>query len=254
MYLYYSSGLRSQTACQVLVADLGRPWSLAAMWQRNHIICTVGRLTGNPRQSSDNLHCCMQHPLHAARHPPTKSAAASCPTGRSGLLLDSTAHCAQLFSSGPHVCRWQLGGSTACEPHTQLALSCAAVAPVCAGGSWVEAQPVNSTLSWRTALQPGTSCVQVAAGWKHSLGMANNGRVLAWGWGGAVGTSSGLLPSESEGGQLGTGSDFDAWEPVEVHNLAHGGDVLSNDEYRMRWRAVQVACGFQHSAAIVEVI
>ena len=68
-----------------------------------------------------------------------------------------------------------------------------------------------------------------------------------------MGTSSGLLPSESEGGQLGTGSDFDAWEPVEVPNLSHGGSMLQNNEHTMRWRAVQVTCGFQHSAAIVEL-
>ena len=68
-----------------------------------------------------------------------------------------------------------------------------------------------------------------------------------------MGTSSGLLPSESEGGQLGTGSDFDAWDPVDVSVLSHGGQVIGNSEHRMRWRAIQVACGFQHSAAIVEL-
>ena len=95
----------------------------------------------------------------------------------------------------------------------------------------------------------------MAAGWKHNLGLLGNGRLVAWGWGGAVGTSSSLYPSDSEGGQLGTGQDWDCWDPTAVPVLACGEQAWTNyEDGPQSWRATQISAGFQHSAAIVELV
>lgn len=62
------------------------------------------------------------------------------------------------------------------------------------------------------------------------------------------------------GGQLGLGSDFDYWAPAPVTHLATGpgggggvpqfGGGSDGDQL---WRVLQVSCGGNHTAIIVEV-
>ena len=54
---------------------------------------------------------------------------------------------------------------------------------------------------------------KLAAGWKHSAGIAN-GKLFAWGFGGSMGSYAD--EKMSSGGQLGLGNEFDFWEPHEV--------------------------------------
>lgn len=65
-----------------------------------------------------------------------------------------------------------------------------------------------------------TRLAQVAAGWKHSLGVGAGGRLWAWGWGGSQGSASAAFPGHaSEGGQLGVGDEFDYHRPTRVRAL-----------------------------------
>ena len=62
---------------------------------------------------------------------------------------------------------------------------------------------------------------------------------------------------QSSGGQLGLGSDTDRWEPATVTWLEDAeADMImqSTAEGREQWRALQVACGFNHTAAIIEML
>ncbi|CEF97508.1 Regulator of chromosome condensation, RCC1 [Ostreococcus tauri] len=77
---------------------------------------------------------------------------------------------------------------------------------------------------------------KLSAGWKHSAGVSNDGKLFAWGFGGSVGSHSD--EKLSSGGQLGLGNDFDYWEPTEVW--------LPGD-------AVGVSCGFNHTLALVRL-
>ncbi|KAG6549771.1 hypothetical protein Mapa_008752 [Marchantia paleacea] len=76
--------------------------------------------------------------------------------------------------------------------------------------------------------------VEVACGWKHSCALTDDGKLFAWGWGGAEGTYS--SDGSSGGGQLGLGNEFDFNEPTLV-------PVKS-------MKGVQISCGFNHTAAI----
>ena len=93
--------------------------------------------------------------------------------------------------------------------------------------------------------------VQVAAGWRHCAGVTREGQLYTWGWGGSVGSESGLFPGHtSSGGQLGHGNEFDYWKPTRVERLRLGdGGEISSD----RVRFLQVSCGANHTAAVVEM-
>ena len=82
------------------------------------------------------------------------------------------------------------------------------------------------------SLIPDVSLAQVSCGWKHSGGVSGSGSLFAWGWGGSMGEDMG-----SSGGQLGLDNEYDYWVPERVP-LDDG--VV----------AQQVACGWNHTAAI----
>ena len=98
--------------------------------------------------------------------------------------------------------------------------------------------------------------LQVSTGWKHSAAIGHSGELYAWGWGGSVGTATSFETGKSSGGQLGLGNEFDYWAPTQVTDLqtGSGGDEPVQQEpslSKMRWRALQVSCGFNHTAAVV---
>lgn len=135
---------------------------------------------------------------------------------------------------------------------------------------------------------PGLQAEQVAAGWKHSAAVGPGGTLYTWGWGGSQGEekieATALLPLSplsslrcrqhslavlcgagtalsldaygSGGGQLGLGNENDYWEPAKVLrvNMGAGGDLpqLAANGHSL-WRALQVSCGLNHTAAIVEI-
>ena len=82
------------------------------------------------------------------------------------------------------------------------------------------------------SLLPDVSLAQVSCGWKHNAGVGQAGELFAWGWGGSQGEDTG-----SSGGQLGLGNEYDYWVPTRVP-LDDGVFVQ------------QVACGFNHTAAV----
>ncbi|WIA39600.1 hypothetical protein OEZ86_005684 [Tetradesmus obliquus] len=95
-----------------------------------------------------------------------------------------------------------------------------------------------------------------AAGWKHSAGVTSDGRLITWGWGGAVGSGGFLSPGADLGaGQLGHGDDSDQYDPKQVQRLQ-----ISRVRYRdlrqsvggAPWHALQVACARNHTAAVIE--
>ena len=60
------------------------------------------------------------------------------------------------------------------------------------------------------------------------------------------------------GGQLGLGNDFDYWAPAAVTHLAtvgggSGGVPQFGDKGRRLWRVLQVSCGMNHTAAVMEL-
>ncbi|KMZ63388.1 Regulator of chromosome condensation (RCC1) family protein [Zostera marina] len=81
-----------------------------------------------------------------------------------------------------------------------------------------------------------TSVSEVSCGWKHTAAICD-GKVFTWGWGGTNGSF--FEEEHSSGGQLGHGSDLDSFQPMMV-NLGRN------------YKALQVSCGFNHTAAIVE--
>ena len=97
--------------------------------------------------------------------------------------------------------------------------------------------------------------LQVACGWKHSLSLAaDTGQLFSWGWGGSVGASDALIRgSSSSGGQLGLGDEFDYWQPTHVSMLVDPHLELVGQVNASSWRATCIACGFNHSAAVVAV-
>jgi len=93
--------------------------------------------------------------------------------------------------------------------------------------------------------------VQVAAGWQHSAGVTRDGQLLTWGWGGSVGTESGLFPQHiSSGGQLGHDNEFDYWKPTAVQHLESSDSSVPASA---SWRFLQVSCGANHTAALVDL-
>ena len=97
--------------------------------------------------------------------------------------------------------------------------------------------------------------MQVSSGWKHCAAVTGSGKLITWGWGGSMGHPS-LDTLQSSGGQLGLGSDTDRWEPANVGWIEdRDADMMLQitADGREQWRALQVACGFNHTAAIIEM-
>ncbi|KAI8464458.1 MAG: regulator of chromosome condensation 1/beta-lactamase-inhibitor protein II [Monoraphidium minutum] len=98
-----------------------------------------------------------------------------------------------------------------------------------------------------------------AAGWRHAAGADEDGRLFAWGWGGAVGAGGLAAPSADLGaGQLGLGDDRDRFEPSQVLRLRVGPAGFRDLRQSVGaggglWRARGVSCGRNHTAAVVEV-
>lgn len=96
-------------------------------------------------------------------------------------------------------------------------------------------------------------CRSVAVGWKHSAAVGHDGRLWTWGWSGAAGAG---MFQDYGGGQLGHGDDLDRWAPEPVtrlHTSKHR--FYDNRTSYMRdrpWRALAVAAGRNHTAAVVE--
>ncbi|KAL3157516.1 hypothetical protein ABBQ32_011978 [Trebouxia sp. C0010 RCD-2024] len=106
---------------------------------------------------------------------------------------------------------------------------------------------------------PKLSCSQVSTGWKHSAAIGHQGDLYAWGWGGSVGTATSFETGRSSGGQLGLGNEFDYWAPTQVTDLQTGGCEDQADQQaptlsQISWRALQVSCGFNHTAAVVTLV
>ena len=80
--------------------------------------------------------------------------------------------------------------------------------------------------------------------------MGDKGQLYAWGWGGSVGSTTSLESGHSSGGQLGLGNEFDYWGATQVINLQTGSETEASE---LVWTAEQVSCGFNHTAAIVEI-
>ncbi|GMH13096.1 hypothetical protein Nepgr_014937 [Nepenthes gracilis] len=80
------------------------------------------------------------------------------------------------------------------------------------------------------------SVYKVSCGWKHTAAISE-GHIFTWGWGGSHGTFS--VDGHSSGGQLGHGTDVDYIEPRMV-------------EFSNNVKAIQVSCGFNHTAAILQ--
>ncbi|XP_060212325.1 ultraviolet-B receptor UVR8 isoform X4 [Lycium barbarum] len=80
------------------------------------------------------------------------------------------------------------------------------------------------------------SVSEVSCGWKHTAAISG-GNVYTWGWGGSHGTFS--VDGQSSGGQLGQGNDVDYIKPTKVNFHRHV-------------KALEVSCGFNHTAAILE--
>lgn len=94
--------------------------------------------------------------------------------------------------------------------------------------------------------------VAVSAGWMHSASVDAAGGLWAWGWGGAPGTAGPLQNDDaSGGGQLGAGDELDRRAPARVAALLDDDGVTRLPGGS--WRAVAVSCGWNHTAAIVEV-
>jgi len=113
--------------------------------------------------------------------------------------------------------------------------------------------------SARTPQSLPVRLVSGAAGWRHCAGVDGDGRLFAWGWGGAVGAGGLLSPNQDLGaGQLGLGSDRDAHAPRQLHRLLLGRSGFRDLRQSVGpgaglWRALGVSCGRNHTAAVVEV-
>jgi hypothetical protein len=117
---------------------------------------------------------------------------------------------------------------------------------------------------WPRPAAPAPEAVKVrlsaaAAGWRHCAGVDGDGRLFSWGWGGAVGGGGLTNPNEDLGaGQLGLGDNLDAHEPRQVHRLLIGRSGFRDLRQTVGpggglWRALEAACGRNHTAAVVEV-
>jgi alpha-tubulin suppressor-like RCC1 family protein len=144
------------------------------------------------------------------------------------------------------------GGSDRAAPEPMRVPGLSGVAQLACGGLHTMALTRGGTLySWGTnehgalglgdiegaqqrvpSLLPDVSLAQVSCGWKHNGGVSQTGQLFAWGWGGSQGEDTG-----SSGGQLGVGNEYDYWRPMRVP--LEDGVVVQ-----------QVACGFNHTAAV----
>ncbi|KAI3472760.1 hypothetical protein Pfo_031077 [Paulownia fortunei] len=79
---------------------------------------------------------------------------------------------------------------------------------------------------------------KVSCGWKHTAAISG-GNVYTWGWGGSNGTFK--EDGHSPGGQLGQGDDTDYIEPMLL-------------DFHKSVKALQVSCGFNHTAGIFQCI
>ncbi|KAH6781868.1 Regulator of chromosome condensation family protein [Perilla frutescens var. frutescens] len=78
---------------------------------------------------------------------------------------------------------------------------------------------------------------KVSCGWKHTAAISG-GHVYTWGWGGSNGTFK--EDGHSPGGQLGQGDDIDYIEPMLL-------------DFHQSVKAIEVSCGFNHTAGIFEL-
>ncbi|PNW71667.1 hypothetical protein CHLRE_16g663876v5 [Chlamydomonas reinhardtii] len=123
----------------------------------------------------------------------------------------------------------------------------------------------------------------VAAGLAHSAGVSSDGKLFAWGWGGAVSSAGALqlprlaAPGQEEaysprggpqvrlrlgGGQLGVGSGVNLPSPTLVTKLEilpgevfrqDGGDPFNYQDSNLGWIYRRVACGPNHTVALIQV-
>lgn len=115
---------------------------------------------------------------------------------------------------------------------------------------------------------PLRGVLQAAAGWKHSAAVGAAGELWTWGWGGAPGAGGFVSGAGADlgGGQLGIGDPGeDRMAPARVQRLelpgGGGGGGSGSGSGRAAldlraggaWRARQVSCGRNHTAAVVEV-
>lgn len=127
---------------------------------------------------------------------------------------------------------------------------------MCSGQVLRKSAEALTKLSCEAYNQPG---LQVSTGWKHSAAIGHQGDLYAWGWGGSVGTATSFETGRSSGGQLGLGNEFDYWAPTQVTDLQTGGCEDQADQQaptlsQISWRALQVSCGFNHTAAVVTLV
>jgi alpha-tubulin suppressor-like RCC1 family protein len=96
----------------------------------------------------------------------------------------------------------------------------------------------------------------IAAGWKHTASIDDDGQAWTWGWGGSQGSAMSLEQGGSGGGQLGCGDDCDIWSPRRIYTIDvyNGMEVpQSQSNGHQIWRAVSISCGLNHSAMIAEI-
>ena len=109
------------------------------------------------------------------------------------------------------------------------------------GGDWL----IGAVIPSPTVLE-NTKLSQGSLGWKHSGGVTSDGALWMWGWGGSVGETTYFLENhEGPGGQLGHGTDFDAWTPTSISPPALSLETTA------KFRSV--SCGLNHTAAVAEV-
>ncbi len=98
--------------------------------------------------------------------------------------------------------------------------------------------------------------VSAAAGWKHSAAVGAAGELWTWGWGGAPGAGGFVSGAGADlgGGQLGIGDPGeDRLAPARVQRLVLPAARALDLRGGGAWRALQVSCGRNHTAAVVEV-
>ncbi|CAG9460838.1 unnamed protein product [Pedinophyceae sp. YPF-701] len=94
-----------------------------------------------------------------------------------------------------------------------------------------------------TVLPELPSMMSVASGWRHNAAVAQGGQVWVWGW-------SGWSEAFDGSGQLsqGEGKEEDCEWPMPVEGKSAAGLPEG-----MKWRAVAVSCGMQHTAVVAEL-
>lgn len=182
---------------------------------------------------------------------------------------------------------WQLGTGLAaheCEPRrveglrhasrvalgTAHSLAAGSHGPACTWGSDDGGGCLGQGFPWppiasRAPQRIGVRLRRVAAGWRHCAGADDDGRLYTWGWGGAVG-AGGMVSRHADlgAGQLGHGDDCDVHEPKQVMRLTLSPATFRDLRQRHHqgagagadgglWRAREVSCGRNHTAAVVEV-